>query len=355
MNILILLNTEDAFEYIESMLNKLAYNIIGICSNKKYNNYINYSLDNINNLNYDIIISDLKLIYITDIINKYQLKNIYDMYWLLKQLLIKKYENCNDQEILNILEYWKTNDISTFNQYINSNTFNEVYTNESLPYIIYKINNKYRKIYYPKDYDKFIYYNDKYWIHNFLTEQLPTSPHLYITKRHKVNKNDIIIDAGVCEGNFAIKYVDICSKLYLIESDEMWIEPLKLTFKNYSKKIELINKFLSNKDENNNITIDNIFFNIKDKNIFLKMDIEGTEPLALLGAKNTLMNNKVNASICTYHNENDLIIIKSILEQYNFHFSTSKGYMLFLSDINIFKTLDFRKGILYASNYLNSN
>lgn len=344
MKILAVLFSENPDLYINIinlLVDKLQYKLIGVVSNKRYMNLKNYSLEDINSIDYDFIIYD---------INKHKLNNAYHWLYLLKQAFIKKYEDCNDSEILNTIEYWKNNDLSVFNQYVTETTFDEVFLDEELPYIY--LPNSYKKIYYPLNYNNFIYKENKYYIYNFLTEQIETSPHLYTTDTHKVNEGDILIDAGTCEGNFAIKYVDICSKIYLIESDKNWIETLNYTFKNYKDKVEIIPKILSNINDNNNITLDYICSDLKNKNIFLKMDIEGAESLALQSGKNMLANNKVNASICTYHTKDDLIKIKSLLEQYNFNYKTSNGYMIFLSDLNVFDTLNFRKGVLYASNYL---
>ena len=80
------------------------------------------------------------------------------------------------------------------------------------------------------------------------------------------------------------------------------------------------------------------------------MDIEGAEPNALRGAKRILTNNKVKASVCTYHTADELVCVKSILQDYGFKTSTSYGYMVFIYDPEIWTTADFRKGIVYAAN-----
>ena len=184
-----------------------------------------------------------------------------------------------------------------------------------------------------------------------MKEQEPTSPHLYTTAKHDVHAGDIVIDAGVCEGNFALKYVDICSKIYLFEPDQRWYEPLKQTFKDYRDKVEIFPCFVSDITEHNVTRIDDALPNLRGKNIFLKMDVEGSEPDALRGAENLLTNNRVRASICTYHNADDLVRVKSILQRFGFTTSTSDGYMVFVFDRNIYRTADFRKGVVRAVNF----
>ena len=276
-------------------------------------------------------------------------------YWLLKQQMIMKYEDYDDPAIQETLEYWKTHEISVFNQHLDNNKgelHRVFYDSEcDLPYIQFKtVGGDWRKMYFPRDRKFFIYNNEKF-VQNIMEEQLPTSPHLYIKDEHKVNVGDIVIDAGVCEGNFALRYIDICSKMYLFECDSRWLEPLKQTFKNYRDKVELIPRFLSNGTDDKNITIDDALPNFHNEKIFLKMDIEGAETLALRGAKNILTNNKVKASICSYHKTDDLFKIKAILQKYGYRTSTSAGWMIFIFDLNIFDTADFRKGIVYAENY----
>ena len=277
---------------------------------------------------------------------KEQFKNLH---WFLQQFMIKKYEDSLDPIIQDTLEYWKTHDISVYNQHVKEGTSDKVFFDEDLPYINFAtVSGKTHKMYYPKSH--FEHPNANYFISDLLMEQQPTSPHLYIKGNHKINAGDIVIDAGVCEGNFALRYIDLCSKVYLFEPAEDWQEPLHRTFKDFGDKVEIIPKFVSNITDGENITIDDALPDLHDKNIFLKMDVEGYEPYALRGAKKILTNNKVKASVCTYHFANDLVKVKSIFQDYGFKTSTSAGYMIFLWDPNIWNTADFRKGIVYAEN-----
>ena len=346
---------------------KLAYEISGIVAldleekSTAIKNYPVYPLNDIGKLSWDVAVFACFDDVFKDISSQMvelgigTRKNFKKYLWLLQQLMIKKYEDFDDPTIQETLEYWKTHELSVYNQHIDDRRgiFDKVFFDADcdLPYIYFRtIGGDFRKMYYPRN-GKFSFYNGEKFVMNLMSEQLPTSPHLYIKDEHKVNEGDIVIDAGVCEGNFALRYVDICSKMYLFEADSHWLEPLTQTFKDYRDKVEIIPRFLSNVTDNRNITIDDALPDLKDRNIFLKMDIEGFEPFALRGAKKILTNNRVKASICAYHRANDLVKIKSILQQYGYKTSTSAGWMIFIYDPKIFDTADFRKGVVYAENY----
>ena len=346
---------------------KLEYDIAGIISvdlEEKYTsikNYPVYPLNEISNLSWEAaafacnedVFSDISQGMIDlGIGTREQFKSCY---WLLQQFMIKKYEDFADPAIQETLKYWKTHDLSVFNQHLPENKVigDRVFFDSDcdLPYIYFKtVGGDYRRMYYPRN-RKFFERNGEKFVVNLMAEQLPTSPHLYIKDGHKVNAGDIVIDAGVCEGNFALRYIDICSKMYLFEPDPNWVEPLNQTFKNYRDKVEIITRFVSNVTNDKNITIDDALPDLRGEKIFLKMDIEGAEPFALRGAKKILTNNFVKASICSYHNQDDLIKIKSIMQKYGYQTATSAGWMIFIFDPNIFSTADFRKGIVYAENY----
>lgn len=103
------------------------------------------------------------------------------------------------------------------------------------------------------------------------------------------------------------------------------------------------NNFLSNIDSGNTISLDTL---LNGENIsFLKMDIEGEEINALYGAKETFKNSKgIKCAICSYHHHGHEEKIKEILQSYGMQVSTSKGYMLFLFDINVCKSPELRRG-----------
>lgn len=163
--------------------------------------------------------------------------------------------------------------------------------------------------------------------------------------KHIINDGDVIVDAGVCEGNFILKYINLLSKAYLFEMDPLWQEAISRTFSDEVDKVTVINRSISNRTGGSSIRIDDV---IDRKIDFLKMDIEGAEIEGLLGAEKVLQESNAKCSICSYHRFGDELVIRNILGRYGYNTSTTQGYMVFTIDPDIFYHLDFRRGIVYG-------
>lgn len=211
----------------------------------------------------------------------------------------------------------------------------------NMPYVMFEG----KRMYYPQD-AGFQVENGKQYLSGIEFEQQEGSPHTYITDDIYIKEGDVVVDAGVCEGNFAIKYIDKVSKLYLIECDPMWLDPLTLTFRDYLHKVVFCTKFLGNTNDERTVTLDQLVGN--DRVDFIKMDIEGAEIDALRGGEKVFRNNDIRCSICSYHKHNDEKNIRSILESYGYNTSTSKGHMIFHLDSERFKWCEPRHGIVYG-------
>lgn len=275
---------------------------------------------------------------------------IHPFYFPLKLLLQNKYKNYDEVEIKETLKYISNNKLSVYNQFINEDIiYDEVKWDRhiDLPYIdFFTIKGKKLPMYYPKNYKYFVNKNGKLYVEGLMWEQSAGSPHLYIKGKHVVNEGDCVIDAGVGEGNFALKYIDIVSHMYLFEMDPIWVKPLKYTFRNYEDKVTIINKAVSDKTSFNTCRIDDIVSNKKID--FIKMDVEGAEVSAIKGARNTFCNNDVKSSICSYHRNGDEEKVRQQLEQYGYCTTVSSGYMLFLHADDTWKIGDLRRGIVYG-------
>lgn len=186
-------------------------------------------------------------------------------------------------------------------------------------------------------------------VHNLWREQDLASPHLYTDEYISVKEDDILVDAGTCEGNFALFHIDKIKKAYLVECDAEWMEALEYTFAPYKEKVIFCNKFISNIDDKTHITLDKLV--TEQKIDFLKMDIEGEEVNALIGAQRIIRNSEgFKCAICAYHKHGDQERIIQKLNEYGISNTyLSEGYMLFLYDEEILKMPELRKGIVRGS------
>lgn len=204
-----------------------------------------------------------------------------------------------------------------------------------------------KKMYFSKKFENEEHVREYY--RSVLMEQDEASPHRYFDGRIKLQENSIIVDAGVAEGNFALSVIDYAKKIYIIESDEMWVEALKLTFEPYRDKVVFVPKFLSDQDDEYNITLDTL---LKDESVdIIKMDIEGYEKKAVKGGLKTILHNYPQMVVCTYHEEQDEESIRGILQDTEYTLNVSDGYMIFIQKSNYSNGKEPKKmvrGLLFA-------
>ncbi len=267
-------------------------------------------------------------------------------FFLLKQIMIYKYEGSEERDIQETISYWEKNDISFFNQFEFAPVqYETVYwdTSSNMPYVLYEN----RRLYYPRGYRDFLVKDDKLCVASYRAmEQHEQSPHRYLKDGICIKKNDIVVDAGAMEGNFALPYIDMIQKLYLYECDPEWVEALKFTYRDYSDKVVIIDKMLSDKTGDRETTLEESVDGGKID--FIKMDIEGAEVKVLHASERLLKENNARCAICCYHRKNDRRDIERILVQNGYQCSDSNGHVVFMADPDIFKEADFRKGIVYA-------
>lgn len=263
---------------------------------------------------------------------------------LRKERIMKRYEHSRDPEILDTLEWLKTNELSVYNQFSPSDRkLYEVRTDaeNGFPYIEYQT----RRVYYPRSW-QFQEVDGKPCVVNlFETIQNPEFPHCYEFGSHRVSKDSVIVDAGVAEGNFVLSHIDAVKKAYLFECDPLWLEALSLSLRPFRDKVVLVPKKLGACDTEDTVRLDSV---VQEPIDFLKMDIEGAECDALLGGLELLRRSRAKLSVCTYHRQNDEKYVSFILQSLGYKTARSKGHMLFLCDPLIDRTLDFRHGILYG-------
>jgi len=200
-----------------------------------------------------------------------------------------------------------------------------------------------KRLYFPSDHSPQqiqVYYNA------LLAEQDENSPHRYEVDGFRVEEGDVICDIGTAEGIWALSNVEKASKVYLFECEPKWISTLQKTFEPWKEKVVIINKYVSDVNENACVTLDALF---ADQNInLIKADIEGAERAMLSGAKELLKRSDgLKLLLCAYHRDGDEVYLKDFLEQAGFDTGYSKGYMLFIYDENL-KEPFVRRGLIRA-------
>jgi len=199
-----------------------------------------------------------------------------------------------------------------------------------------------KKLYFPENWENKnirIYYNC------LCIEQDKDSPHCYEADEYIVQEGDVIADVGAAEGIWALDNAEKAGKIYLFESNQEWIKALQKTFEPWKEKVVIVDKYVSDTNDDENITLD-VFFNNKSIN-FIKADIEGMEIKLLKGMKILLNNNNLKLLLCAYHSNNDGTEIIKILEKNSFKTEYSKRYMLVITDQNLEKPY-IRRGLVRA-------
>lgn len=271
--------------------------------------------------------------------------NVENKYFFYKESLVKRYENSEDLEVREVIKYINKNGLGIFNYKFNQNYKNKPHIQIDMENGFYYLLHNGKKMYFPPKFKSEENVCDYY--NSILLEQDSESPHRYLTKSIDVNDGDVVVDVGVAEGNFAIEVIDRVSKIYLIEADDEWIEALKLTFKDYIDKVVIIKAFISSFSDGNVVTLDSL---IKEPVDFIKMDIEGNEWDALLGAENVINeSNGLRLAICSYHSDFDQELIESYMVKHNIEHWTSKGYMWFPTKLRqTYVSTKLNRGIVFG-------
>ncbi len=157
----------------------------------------------------------------------------------------------------------------------------------------------------------------------------------------KLDKKQVIVDAGAYTGDTIISYInsfgiDSYDKIYAYEITPSVYEKLKENTEKYPKVVCKLNAVSDkeetlhfqnniNSDSANRITSDGEFSveaitidtDIKEKITMIKMDIEGAEQRALMGAREHIKKDKPTLLISVYHNFEDLYKIPRMIMEMN--------------------------------------
>jgi len=155
----------------------------------------------------------------------------------------------------------------------------------------------------------------------------------------KPEPDEVFIDAGCMDGETLIQFKEWCvgayKKIYALEPDTSNYQTAQETIKRQNiERVVLVNKGAwncngelsfsamangsSKLDDSGSIKvsvtpIDDIVG--EERITYIKMDIEGAELNALMGAKHTILNNKPRLAICVYHKPEDILEIPLYLSR----------------------------------------
>lgn len=160
-----------------------------------------------------------------------------------------------------------------------------------------------------------------------LTEQDIRSAHRYVRSYDEL-QNRILLDVGSAEGIFALDTINLTKRVIIFECMEYWQKPLQATFAEWSDKVTFVKKFVGNKTSGDFVTIDDFLSGSERDNLFIKMDIEGAERIALEGAQQTLATGKnIQLAVCTYHRNEDPEYMERLMKRLGYITEFSDGLM----------------------------
>ncbi len=252
-----------------------------------------------------------------------------------------------DDEISDAVDYLSTHPLTTFfgafqEKYDAGEV--EVFTDPSngLPYVI----TDGKRLYFKRSQNR---RTVQLMFNGLRIEQDAEAPHCYTDADFRITEDEILADVGCAEGYFSLMHIEKTKRIYLFEQDREWIEALEATFSPWREKISIIPRFVSDRDNNNEITLDNYFRETEEKPGFYKIDVEGAEASVLKGMEE-LLRAPVKIALCTYHHQHDFELFSRFFKEHRFHHRPNRGLMIYQNDLAETTPPFFRRCMIKATN-----
>lgn len=190
---------------------------------------------------------------------------------------------------------------------------------QNLPYV----NHHGKRLYFPESYSAEMVEKN---YRSLLIEQDAQAAHRYVRSYDELT-NRTLLDVGAAEGIFSLDTIELTKQVIMFECLEQWQKPLRATFAKWVNKVTFVKKYVGNKSEGEFITIDEFMKGHEKNDLFIKMDIEGAERMALEGAKETMKGRNIRLSVCTYHRKGDPEFMEEMLKKAGYSTEFTKGMM----------------------------
>lgn len=268
----------------------------------------------------------------------------------IKRMILNHYEQHppKEPEIREAVSYLSKNMLTTF-----YGTFQEkqdpnqieVFTDKitGLRYVL----TEGKKLYFKRSLNK---HTIQLLFHALCVEQDSEGPHCYTDADFQIKEGDILADIGSAEGYFSLLHIEKLKHSYLFEQDKEWQEALEATFAAWKEKVTIIPYYVSDGNDNENVSLDQYFLPIEEKPNFYKIDVEGAEASVLKGMDNLLEVKPMKIALCTYHHQDDFEIFSHYFKEKGFRYRPNRGVMIYQNDLDHMTPPYFRTCLIKATN-----
>lgn len=264
---------------------------------------------------------------------------------LLRPLIKSYYAASKDAEVLQLLDFIDYNQVQMipydFVARYDAVEIDVCQAENGYPYVVVQG----KQVYFPKEMSQ---EEIRAAVKAALVEQDPRSPHCYSSGSFSVSAEDAGVFIGASDGIYCLSILEYFKAVYLFEVDQKWLIPLTMTFAPWGDKVKIIQKFVSDRDGGDELSLDTFAATIKEKITYLQADVEGAEKKLLMGGQKLLAGpGKMKISLCSYHRHNDFNELGNILKASGFAVSHSQGYLIMWMQVPLRKPY-LRRGVIYA-------
>lgn len=181
----------------------------------------------------------------------------------------------------------------------------------------------------------------------------PRHPHQYLYGQTTIDRDDVVLDIGACEGAFAAVVTSQCKRVIAVEPSRSMCALMQALFQARNQECPMIlNCLLGGEpgsayflEEASNpaasrivsagtpgayelpvMTLDQLAETLDAKPTFIKCDAEGEEPEIFTGGQQFLRKFRPKLAITTYHNDGDYAAMHSLLTSIGYR-TAGKGFL----------------------------